>query len=289
MTEPFCDYFAISTARDDADALIANLEPVIDAAGGYLDDTRTYRFENGGTVKTYRRGPVFVVGTSGQALAQLRALNLFDRYLFSIMESPPVRVTSLHATQDFYLDAPPRVRSLFKKARKGRLRLSRKAIKPGNIEKRFGVDDRGEETGTVYLGKRTSEVWAKVYDKRHERECRGFPDPGPLLRIEVAATSKLGISLRDVHSPGPLFYHFAAPDLTAAPDGMPPWTPGGLPLKLPPPAPLLPAQRLKRLVEASPDIQRALELARQIGPHGMAYLVRRLELSQQKLQPGQVN
>lgn len=277
MSKPFCDYFALSTPRDDGEELMSNLRPVIEVAGGYEDMGSLYRFPGGGTIKTHRRGQVFVVGTSGQALSRLRAAGLFQRYLWGIVESPPTRVTSMHATVDIEADAPVIVRRLFKRARKGLVHLSRKAVKPENIEKRFGIDARGNETGTVYLGKRTSEAWGKVYDKRHERECRGVPDPGPLLRVEIAVTSKMGVTLKDVDNPEAVFYHFASPDLVEKPAGCPEWVSGDTSLKLPPKIQLLPAQQLNRLLTASPDIRRALELAEQIGPRGVDYLYRKLD------------
>lgn len=277
MSEAFCDYFGLSVARDEGEAMLDSMRPVLEAAGGFYEGQGLIRFENGGTVKHLVRGPVYLVGTSGQAIAQLKMLDLWGRYLWSIVEGPSHRVTQLHATMDFPVPAPKVVRGLFREAVKGGVRLTRKAVKAAHVEKRFGIDARGDETGTVYLGNRTNDVWAKVYDKRHERECRGYADPGPTLRVEVAVKGKTGISLKDVDNPSAVFYHYASPGLVTAPEDAPAWTPGGSALKLPPKVPLLPAQRLLRLLDASPDIRRAVELAEQIGPQGMDYLYRKLD------------
>ncbi|MFZ0470867.1 MAG: hypothetical protein WAL92_18245 [Thiogranum sp.] len=277
MGAAICDYFCISTARDDGLELLDNLRPVIEAAGGSDQGPHLFEFPSGGTIKHHARGQVYVVGVSGAALAHFRGLDLFDRYLWGIVESPPHRVTQMHATMDFAEHAPPVVRRLFSRASKGGIHLTRKAIKAKDVNKYFGVNDDGEETGTVYLGNRRQDVWAKVYDKRHERLCRGYADPGPMLRVEVSISGKMGISLRDVSEPDAVFYHFASPGLVAAPPGAPVWEPGGSALKLPPKVALLPAQRLMRLLSGSPDIRRALELAEQIGPHGKDFLYRKLD------------
>ena len=66
----------------------------------------------------------------------------------------------------------------------GSLSLTRKSLQPSHCRYLGGIDVDGHETGTVYLGKRqNADVWAKVYDKRHERLSRGFADPGSLLRV----------------------------------------------------------------------------------------------------------
>lgn len=118
--------------------------------------------------------------------------------------------------------------------------------------------------GTVYLGGRSAEVKARVYDKRQERIARGYPDPGPWLRAELTVTGAVGVSLKDVWSPAPVFWHFMASTLkgiAACPVDVPEWVPGGVGFSLPPRPVLDPVQRLARRLERSTELQDLCSLA----------------------------
>ena len=165
-----------------------------------------------------------IVSTSGGILRLLREKGRFLDYL-AVIGSFPYRVTMLHVTADYLCASVPAVVAAVKMAAlSGSLSLTRKSLQPSHCSYLGGIDVDGHETGTVYLGKReNADVWAKVYDKRHERLSRGFADPGSLLRVEVALQSDVGVTLRDVHQPADVFFQYAGKSLVAVPDGFAGW------------------------------------------------------------------
>ena len=113
-------------------------------------------------------------------------------------------------------------------ASSGELSLTRKRLLPSHCTYLLGADCDGLETGTVYLGnKANADVWAKVYDKRHERLSRGYSEPGSIVRVEVAVQSDAGATLRDALNPRDLFYHFAGRSLVEVPPDFAGWSAHG--------------------------------------------------------------
>ncbi len=108
------------------------------------------------------------------------------------------------------------------------------------------------------------------------RLSKGFPDPGPLYRIEMRVKSKIGATLRDAWDPTCLFYHLASPALIAAPPNIQHWESGAMGFDLPPRVERTPAERMAMLLGASADVRRLLELADACGPHGRELLCSRL-------------
>lgn len=286
---PFCDWVSTSAARDDCDALVSQLVPVIDAAGGFLDSqdaiASNYRLGDG-TIRARHSHGVFCVSASGDALSQLRSRDVYGEFL-AALGSVPHRVTCLHATLDVATHAPPIVASAAEKGRAGLIALSRKAVPPTQVQTFLALDAFGSLTGTVYIGSAQAEVRAAVYDKRHQRMCAGHPDPGPLLRYEVRCRSKLGVTLRDASEPERVFFHFAAPDLLPLPQDVHPWSPHGEGFALEKRKVFTPAELLERRLEASGDVKRLLELAAECGPHGLDYLVSKLRKLAATRVPGQ--
>ena len=201
--EPFADYLNISVPIDSAGGLRDSLLTVLYEVGSF-DETQPGIFrqlslavrsgkivtESLGSVRFSRRGKVEIVSTSGGILRLLREKGRFLDYL-AVIGSFPYRVTMLHVTADYLCASVPAVVAAVKAAAlSGSLSLTRKSLQPSHCSYLGGIDVDGHETGTVYLGKReNADVWAKVYDKRHERLSRGFADPGSLLRVEVALQS----------------------------------------------------------------------------------------------------
>ena len=103
----------------------------------------------------------------------------------------------LDVALDVLVPAPGLLQSLYKRASSGEVALTRKALNPArHLRSIMSPGVTGEDTGTIYLGGKTAEVKARVYDKRHERIASGFPDPGPWLRAELTVTAAVGISLK---------------------------------------------------------------------------------------------
>lgn len=266
---PFCDYLNVTVPKDHAGLLIDDLLGLLPAVGPYNEsDDGLFAFTDPGTVrvigtvKVKPRGKVLVVSASGGALSLLRARGLYSDYL-SILGTYPHRVSMLHATADYVVQSPPSVVMAVKQAaQSGELALSRKRLDPSQCHYFLGSDSDGLETGTVYLGQRqNADVWAKVYDKRHERLSRGFSDPGPFVRVEVAVQSGMGATLRDAFNPRSLFFHFAGRTLVQLPADHQPWQAHGEGYFLPPKQDRTAAQRIASMVEHSRDIGRLIDVA----------------------------
>lgn len=276
MSDVFCDKLNLSFPPEYGAEVRSMLGEVFDMAGAHLDITGKYRFATNGTADVKLRYGVLTAGLSGAALAAVRAAGLYRDLLAGVVQFPH-KVTQIHVSMDVEQYAPPILEKVYQVAKAGKVHLSRKAIRPGVVRYLKGVNEWGHDTGTVYLGSKKAECYGYVYDKQKERLDNALEHIGPLTRFEMGATHKFGVSLRDAELPSSLFYHLASPGLLDRPQGVAEWYPGALGFKLPPRVPALPAQRLIRLLESSPDIRRALELAEQIGPEGMAYLHRRLD------------
>lgn len=270
---PFCDYLNVSVPVDQAESLREAVLPCLQSAGQFQEEQGLFRFfelgtRNGkivpiplGTVKFGRRGRVATLGTSGQVLSLLRSSGSLGEY-FAAIGSLPHRVTMLHATADYHLpDVPSAVLAVKDAAYAGEISLTRKRVQPSQCQHVFSVDFEGRETGTVYLGQRANaDVWAKVYDKGHERVSRGFAHPGSLLRVEVAAMSDVGATLRDAFNPTDIFFHFAGRSLVEAPPEFSGWLPHGEGYVLGERIERTLFERLDRFLENSRDIHTAAKM-----------------------------
>ena len=277
------DAFTFTTPCTDSDVVACSfaVREVLDAAGASLE----YEGENGqhfwtpghGSFHVSNMSRVTIVHASGVALDHLRLLGLFGPYLHAVSLEPH-RVTTLHAAYDQFVDAAPEVHALFQKSTTVGVSLSRKMIPKTDVHKDWSFDDRGVETGTTRLGNRkTFKTYIYGYDKRWERVSKGFPDPGPCYRLELVVKGSVGATLRDVWDPTSLFFHYAAPDILAVPQGVAPWTPYGEGFTMEKLTDTTPVQKLKRLIEYSPDVARMLRYCVDAGPGGMRMLAQLLE------------
>ena len=205
-----------------------------------------------------------------------------DEFLSALGQGPH-RVTKLHATLDVVADGREVVPALYDRARSGGVTLTRKAVPPSQVSmvRRPALYGPGD-TGTVYIGRRTRDVWVKAYDKRNELLDRrevledfpsldGFYDPGPLTRYELALGRHVGCTLRDAANPTAVFWHHMR-DLLPCPEGAPAWSPMAEGYSMPPPLAREPIDQLRLLLDGSPDIARAVGLADKLGPHGRRLL-----------------
>jgi hypothetical protein len=263
LCAPFCDYVNITTPKELKENIMLRIMPFLDLIGCIeivpglfsLPDKR-------GTFKLKVRGMVAIYSCSGGVIAALRAAKQFDQYLFCFADVEH-RVSMLHATVDYSIEAPPALEEIYQKATSGNFYLSRKSLQVSQVSRLQGKDLSGAETGTVYLGIRSNaDVWAKAYDKRQERLAKGFADCGPMLRIEIAIQSKIGASLRDVSNPHDIFYHFAQRSMVVPPEGFNGWQSHGEGFTLERKEnDFTTWQRLWGIVENSTDLNRMIDLA----------------------------
>jgi hypothetical protein len=273
--EPFCDFLKLSVPLGELPFLRDRLEPLVVEAGGHARTPDLFDLGELGTVKFGTWGKVGTVGVSGDALGALRRAELFLRFLSAVAECPH-RVTGVDLAVDVAEDGPVVVAGWRERGLAGGVQLTRKVLRRDQVNWRFGpgvVD--GRETGTVYLGNRKMDVWAKVYDKRNELLKRAVDrhgrhpsvvelnDPGPLTRYEVTCGRHVGATLRDVVEPAALFWKFAS-SLLERPEGVPEWESQAMGFELPRWEPD-PVRQLRLLLESSADVKRVLKLVHQLG------------------------
>lgn len=283
MSEVFCDWVTTTFNGVHWPEVRAQLEPSLDAVGARLDvdtESSTLWRADEGTVNAKRFGPVTSVSASGSMLAGLRAANVFGKFL-ATLASVPHNVTRVDAALDIPEDTPPVIERLINRVSSSEgIALTRKRINPKNAKRVLTRRSDGLDTGSIYLGARTAEVFARVYDKRQQRIDRGLPDNGPLTRYEVEVHGGLGPTLRDALDPESLFWHFMAPDVLPRPEHVAPWVSHAIGFEVDWPEELTPAQRLVRRLDASADVVALLRLAEQVGPGGFDFLVSRLRRMQ---------
>lgn len=217
-TATLCDWLSCTVPLEVQPFVLDDLALLLGDSGFVRQDGR-FVCPHGGTVKTTQFGSVFYVGTSGKALLSLRNANAFNQYLM-LFGLNPHKVTRLDAACDFVVDAPPVLGAIYREFRSGVFLTQKRAP----VTSLFSPDQFGRDTGTVYLGKRDGGLFVRVYDKRHQVIDCGLPDPGPWLRVELAARVD-GMTLRDASDPTSLFYQYIPDSLVSRPDGVVPWVP----------------------------------------------------------------
>jgi hypothetical protein len=278
MSEPFCDFVGVTVPHNCWADLRSDIAAEFDSIGMHveLDQERAVLWRSAdarGTVNAKRVGQVWAIGVSGSVCAGLRLAGRFNAYLASI-GTRPHRVTRLDASVDLPVDAAPIVAAVAAAGRRGELSLTRKRIKPSQVETHIGTRADGAESGTVYCGSKAADVRMVVYDKQHERMHRWkLPDCGPLTRYELRVRGGVGVSLRDAAEPAALFWHFVAPDFLPSPSGALGWSPTGEGFHLDKPPAVPPGERLRRRVQDSVEVAALLRLAVEAGPHGFSLLV----------------
>ena len=225
LDRPSCDWVSVSLPITlgpllfpPLTALLEHCPDVTCLATSPLD--RTWGFAARGRLSYLTRGKVGIFSASGGAVSTMRSAGIFEAFLQLLGSEGQYRVTRLDAALDFAKPASRIVHRLYRKALRGTVRLSRKAC---TASMRSGPCVDGGVTGTVYLGKRTAEVRAYVYDKRQERLDRGYADPGPLVRYEVTVRKQFNPTLRDAWDPEAMFWHFISPDVLTKPSGISDW------------------------------------------------------------------
>ncbi len=280
---PFADYLNVSVpvdvgaeVKEQVISIIASLGPYSETMPGVYALFNSQLKPTGAVFKVRGRGKVLVISASGMALEALRVNRAYADYL-RVLASYPHRVTMLHATQDYFVLSPSEVILAVKDAAfAGELALTRKRLLPSQVGVLLSPGSDGAETGTVYLGNRANaDVWAKVYDKRHERLAKGYADPGPIVRVEVAVQSDVGATLRDAWCPHDLFFYHASKTIVEAPQGFAGWAPSGEGFVLGERREVLPDERLHRLFENSADVRVLVNLAVDLyGDRGWRVLAR---------------
>lgn len=275
----FCDWLSTSHPRDAAHEVRAGLQQYLDAFGFQQEfadgKSSLHRAGHHSTLKQYTRHGVHIVSMSGKSCSYLRSLNAWGDVL-AVLGSVPHRVTMLHATIDRAEHGPTAVAAVLERARLGEISFTRKSISAQDVRALLGTDQRGEVTGTVYIGAKHADAQGVVYDKRHERERAGEWVEECITRYELRLRSGVGVTLHDAYDPTEVFWHHAGRSLLSLPDGVQPWVPRAEGFTMPPRLTFTPAELMDRKLDASADVARLLELAAECGPHGIDLLCSRL-------------
>lgn len=277
----FCDFLGVTFDHSDWPSVRSAIEPCLDSFGASLEfdaDGTTLWRSGDGTIRAKRFGSVMSLGASGAACAALRVAAMFGNYLAAI-GSVPHTVTRLDASIDLVEDTPAVIDRLVSASETSEgIALTRKRVRPRDVTRLLARRSDGKDTGTCYIGSRNAEVRAAVYDKREERLSRGLCDVGPLTRYELRLKSGVGATLRDALVPDSIFWHFMSPSvLPHSPPGVSrPWVSHAGGFEVERPDLPLPAARLRRRLDASPEVRALLRLVDEIGPGGFDFLVHEL-------------
>lgn len=269
------DYLNITVPETVAATVHDGVMEILDFCGAIQITDEVHRLGERGSVKIKQRHGYALVGLSGNAIEVLSSKHQFESLLW-VFAAQPHRVTSMDIAHDVAVPSRPVLNSLWRRARGAKgIRLSKKRVLPKNVNRHMVhcLYDDGS-TGTIYLGRRTSEVHCKVYDKRNEIYDRTGSDIGnDLVRYELTVTSKMGISLKDVQQPESLFWNFMSEVLPPPNVAPSPWVAGGQGFVMPERFKVMPAEKLKTIVSGSPELDRWLKYADEVGPNGREFLV----------------
>ena len=267
----FCDWLDVTTPPDREYELRSSLGPIFCGAGGSKLSDDLYDLGDGKIKIGIMRG-VFRVSLSGACIRVLCIQGLWETVLSELGDGPH-RVTRLDAAVDLDLDGADALEALETAYPRGEVRLSRRPIR---ISQMLSTRPDGRKTGTWYAGHRSAaEITCRVYDKAKQLlDTRGIEIP-PRTRAEL--TVRKGCTLRDAYQPDRVFWHYMAPAILQRPSDVPEWSSGwaeGWKMER---TNLLPAQRLKGLIERSPDLAAIIELADAVGPMGRSMALRLVE------------
>lgn len=215
---------------------------------------------------------VIRVSLSGVCLEYLRLHEKFAETLGFFSEYP-YRITRLDSAIDVDVIGFERIKVLREKHHTT-CQLSSRALRTKSILSR-GLD--GRSTGTFYVGHNSkADNTARCYDKRHQIwETTGVDIGFNVFRYEVVSRFKrdrVGASLRDVHDPSSLFYHYASPSLLRKPKGVSDWV--GLAdssFSTLRPDSALPAAKIKTLVSHNYVFESIYKLSQQAGSGGVDF------------------
>jgi len=161
---------------------------------------------------------------SGKALDYLRKLGQYENLLFHLSTFPHT-VTRIDATIDVPRDFPAVLRAIKRQYKDGSVKLGRQGLKvTTTLSKR---DSDGLNSGTLYIGGRRNQVYAKIYDKTLEMFDRFKITLPTTTRYEISFRSTVGITLKDAHDPTSLFWMYGEQLLLKKPKGVSEWVSGG--------------------------------------------------------------
>lgn len=271
------DFLNVSFPKDTSDTVTDELALFLSGIGGYLERAGLYRLSiSKGSISIKYRSGVMCLGVSGAALRYMREFSpsTLGEFLM-LIGSYPHRVTSVDIAHDVQVrSAPDVIAAVYDRAREGRVRFTKKFVKPGRCRVNLGPNEVGRDTGTVYIGQMgKAEVFAKVYDKRWELVCKGHKATHEMVRYELTITGKMGVTLHDVYSPDAAFWHFAGVTLLESPVDVPDWVPNAEGFQMGERVEILPYQRLKTRVYASAELEELGRLADYLGPEGHEMLI----------------
>lgn len=271
LTPVFCDWLDVTTPPDREYGLRVSLGRLICGAFGSKIHEDLYDL-GGGKIKIGIMYGVFRVSVSGACVRVLQTQGLWESFLAEIGEGPH-RVTRLDAAVDIDHDGAASIAALQASYPRGEVRLSRRSIR---VTELLSTRSDGCKTGTWYAGHRSgAEITCRVYDKAHQLlETRGEISP-PRTRAEL--TVRKGCTLRDAFEPERVFWHYMAPAIFERPSEAPEWSSGWAEGWTMEKIDILPAQRLKRLIERSPDLGAIIELSDSLGASGRSMALRLIE------------
>jgi len=268
ISRVFCDWLDVTAPPGEEYRLRSELGAILCACGGDKLTDDLYSIGGGKAKLGCMRG-VFRVSLSGAVIRVLEIQEQWGSFL-SIVGEGPHRVTRLDAAADLDRDGAASIADLQAAYPRGEVRLSQRPIK---VTELLTTRPDGEKTGTWYAGHRSgAEITCRVYDKAQQL----FDTQGQLCppRTRAELTVRKGCTLRDAFEPERVFWHYMAPAIFERPSDAPEWSSGWAEGWTMERVELLPAARLKRRIEDSPELAALIELADSVGTDGRAYAMR---------------
>lgn len=272
MTPVFCDWLDVTTPPTEEYRLRSELGIILSGSCGSKITDDLYDL-GGGKVKLSTMRGIFRVSVSGTAIRVLQLQGMWANLLAELADGPH-RVTRLDAATDLDLDGADALEALETAYHRGEVRLSRRPIRTKVMHSVRPSD--GRKTGTWYAGHRSgAEITCRVYDKAQQIFDTTGDSVPPRTRAEL--TVRKGCTLRDAFEPERVFWHYMAPAIFQRPSHVPEWASGWAEGWTMERVELLPAQRLKALIERSPDLAAIIELSDAVGVHGRSMALRLIE------------
>lgn len=225
-SEVFVDKFCFTTPGDDCAAVESSLMPIIHSLGSSPIPGGQVTASGAKYFRKYAYG-VTTHTMSGALLSEVRAHGAYAELLAALALLPAYRVTRADITVDVSVEGSDIVPWFYGEARGGHIRLGQRFDPLKDVKHIFAPSFRYPErdTGTVYLGSPKAERRLKVYDKAQEVFDKCSKAELPRTRFEQTLTNKVGLTVRDLYMPAPLYYHHMPDTLLIRPPNCGAWEP----------------------------------------------------------------
>lgn len=216
LSDAYCDKVTATLDASEFVRVGQEFHEIAESLGGKTEvqelGIRSLRFRDNEQILVQQNRNLTRVTINGRAIATLKMLSRFGEAL-GVIGAAPHRVTQIHAKVDVFGDDLPGILSRYSDTA---LTVGVQGVEP--IKNRAMVEVRPDNqlAKNTYVGTRKAELQRCVYDKRLEREVRGyakFDETPDELSVELRVQKgvrRAGLSLRDAFDVRPMFWNYMA-------------------------------------------------------------------------------